>query len=76
MVDASHATRRKYKRDLDLLEPDLEAYKRQKALATGGILNSFDASGSTNSSLVPVRIYIYINRKTYRTTTDKKKIIF
>ncbi|XP_006455318.1 hypothetical protein AGABI2DRAFT_180449 [Agaricus bisporus var. bisporus H97] len=51
--DASHATRRKYKRDLDLLEPDLEAYKRQKALATGGILNSFDASGSTNSSLVP-----------------------
>ncbi|KAL9709344.1 Pre-mRNA-splicing factor SYF2 [Leucoagaricus gongylophorus] len=45
--DDAHAARRKYKKDLDLLEPNLEAYSRQKALATGGVLATFDASSSS-----------------------------
>lgn len=51
--DDAHASRRKYKKDLDLLEADLEAYNQQKALATGRALNSFDAAGG--SSAVQVR---------------------
>ncbi|KAF5348867.1 hypothetical protein D9756_009758 [Leucocoprinus leucothites] len=48
--DDAHAARRKYKKDLDLLEADLEAYNRQKALATGGgPLTTFDASGSSSA---------------------------
>ncbi|KXN89742.1 Pre-mRNA-splicing factor syf2 [Leucoagaricus sp. SymC.cos] len=47
--DDTHAARRKYKKDLDLLEPDLEAYNRQKALATSGALTTFDASGSSSA---------------------------
>ncbi|KAJ3557372.1 hypothetical protein NP233_g11759 [Leucocoprinus birnbaumii] len=48
--DDAHAARRKYKKDLDLLESDLEAYNRQKALATGsGALTHFDASGSSSA---------------------------
>lgn len=48
-ADDSHASRRKYKKDLDLLDPDLEAYNRQKILATGGALTAFDASGSSSA---------------------------
>ena len=45
--DDAHAARRKYKKDLDLLQPNLEAYTRQKALATGSALATFNASGSS-----------------------------
>jgi pre-mRNA-splicing factor SYF2 len=33
--DDSHAARRKYKKDLDHLKPDLVAYNRQKEIAMG-----------------------------------------
>lgn len=45
--DDAHAARRKYKKDLDLLQPNLEAYTRQKALATGSVLATSHASGSS-----------------------------
>ncbi len=35
LVDANDAARRKYKKDLDLLKPDLAAYNRQKEAALG-----------------------------------------
>lgn len=34
-ADDSHAARRKYKKDLDHLNPDLVAYNRQKEIAMG-----------------------------------------
>jgi len=47
--DAEHNARRKYKKDLDLLQPDLEAYNRQKEIALGlapGTLSKKSASTS------------------------------
>lgn len=35
LLDDAHAARRKYKKDLDLIKPDLEAYNAQKAAAIG-----------------------------------------
>ncbi|KAF9045565.1 SYF2 splicing factor-domain-containing protein [Panaeolus papilionaceus] len=49
--DDAHAARRRYKKDLDLIKPDLEAYNKQKAIALGqgsSSLTSFDASGSSS----------------------------
>lgn len=57
-TDDAHAARRKYKKDLDLLETDLEAYNRQKALATGSALTTFDASGSSSAVQV-MQLTIY-----------------
>jgi hypothetical protein len=34
-LDHADSSRRRYKKDLDLLKPDLEAYNRQKAVAMG-----------------------------------------
>jgi SYF2 splicing factor len=34
-VDDAHAARRRYKKDLDLIKPDLVAYNRQKEIAMG-----------------------------------------
>jgi len=52
--DDAHAARRKYKKDLDLLKPDLAAYNAQKEVALGlgssSALQSF-ASGSTSNAL-------------------------
>lgn len=46
-TDDSHAARRKYKKDLDYIKPDLETYNKQKALAMGsGTLTAFNNSGS------------------------------
>ncbi|KAF9525265.1 SYF2 splicing factor-domain-containing protein [Crepidotus variabilis] len=49
--DDSHAARRKYKKDLDFIKPDLEAYNKQKALAMsqgGSSLSTFSSvSGSS-----------------------------
>lgn len=54
MTDDAHVARRKYKKDLDLLKPDLTAYQAQKAAALGqgssSALQSF-ASGSTSNAL-------------------------
>lgn len=50
-LDDAHAARRRYKKDLDLIKPDLEAYNKQKAIALGqgsSSLTSFDASGSSS----------------------------
>jgi pre-mRNA-splicing factor SYF2 len=35
LVDDAHAARRRYKKDLDLIKPDLVAYNRQKEVALG-----------------------------------------
>jgi pre-mRNA-splicing factor SYF2 len=59
LVDDAHAARRKYKKDLDLLNPDLEAYNRQKALATGGALTTFDAAGGLSAVQVSLLLAIY-----------------
>jgi pre-mRNA-splicing factor SYF2 len=53
--DDAHAARRRYKKDLDHIKPDLEAYNKQKAIAMGqgpGTLVSFDASGSSSEVAV------------------------
>src|SRR5260221_10078593 len=46
--DDAHAARRKYKKELDFVKPDLEAYNKQKALAMSqgsGPLSTFNATG-------------------------------
>ncbi|KAF8610575.1 SYF2-domain-containing protein [Ceratobasidium sp. AG-I] len=52
--DDAHAARRKYKKDLDLLKPDLAAYQAQKEAALGqgssSALQAF-SSGSTSNAL-------------------------
>ena len=68
-ADDAHAARRKYKKDVDKLKPDLEAYNKQKETAMGlapGTLSqnsssfsltSFDptqASGSSSSQVEPL----------------------
>jgi pre-mRNA-splicing factor SYF2 len=56
LVDDGHAARRRYKKDLDQIKPDLEAYNRQKAIAMGlnpsgsNALTSF-GSGASSSTL-------------------------
>ncbi|TFK75725.1 SYF2-domain-containing protein [Pluteus cervinus] len=47
--DDAHAARRKYKKDLDVIKPNLEAYNRQKDVAMGrasSSLTAFDPSGA------------------------------
>jgi pre-mRNA-splicing factor SYF2 len=64
--DDAHAARRKYKKDVDKLKPDLEAYNKQKEAAMGlapGTLSqigsssfsltSFDPTQASGSQLVP-----------------------
>ncbi|KAN0125277.1 Pre-mRNA-splicing factor syf2 [Lactarius tabidus] len=64
--DDAHAARRKYKKDVDKLKPDLEVYNRQKetamGLAPGTLaqtgsssfsLTSFDPTQASGSQLVP-----------------------
>ncbi|QRW15114.1 pre-mRNA-splicing factor SYF2 [Ceratobasidium sp. AG-Ba] len=52
--DDAHAARRKYKKDLDLIKPDLAAYQAQKEAALGlgssSAVQSF-SSGSTSNAL-------------------------
>ncbi|KAJ6581007.1 SYF2 splicing factor-domain-containing protein [Mycena capillaripes] len=53
--DDAHAARRRYKKDLDQIKPDLAAYNRQKELAMGlapGSLTAFNPTASS-SQLVP-----------------------
>ena len=47
IADDAHAARRRYKKDLDLVKPDLAAYNKQKEIAMGlapGTLTAFNAS--------------------------------
>ncbi|KAL0576119.1 Pre-mRNA-splicing factor SYF2 [Marasmius crinis-equi] len=53
--DDAHAAHRKYKKELDLLNPDMEAYQQQKNLAMGlgpGSLTNFDSSGSSSKQVI------------------------
>ncbi|KZT28218.1 SYF2-domain-containing protein [Neolentinus lepideus HHB14362 ss-1] len=53
--DDAHAARRKYKKDLDYIKPDLAAYNRQKELALGlapGTLVKQGEGSSTSTELV------------------------
>lgn len=48
VLDDAHAARRKYKKDLDSIKPDLAAYNKQKALAMSqgsGTLSAFNSTG-------------------------------
>ncbi|KAF9078387.1 SYF2-domain-containing protein [Rhodocollybia butyracea] len=53
----AHAARRRYKKDLDLIKPDLVAYNQQKEIAMGlapGTLSTFDAkSGPSSLQVAP-----------------------
>ncbi|KAJ4495254.1 SYF2 splicing factor-domain-containing protein [Lentinula lateritia] len=47
--DDAHAARRRYKKDLDLIKPDLDAYNKQKEVAMGlapGTLSNFNPKAS------------------------------
>ena len=52
-TDDSDAVRRKYKKDLDHLKPDLEAYNRQKEIALGLAPGTLTKAGEGSSSVVP-----------------------
>ncbi|OAX34260.1 mRNA splicing factor SYF2 [Rhizopogon vinicolor AM-OR11-026] len=48
--DDAHAARRRYKKDLDLIKPDLAAYSRQKEVVLGLAPGSLASSGSNTPS--------------------------
>ncbi|KAK0451879.1 SYF2-domain-containing protein [Armillaria borealis] len=53
--DDAHAARRRYKKELDLIKPDLVAYNKQKEIAMGlapGTLTSFDPKNDSMSTAV------------------------
>jgi hypothetical protein len=47
--DDSHAARRKYKKEVDKLKPDLEAYNRQKETAMGLAPGTLSQNGSSST---------------------------
>ncbi|KAJ3812946.1 SYF2-domain-containing protein [Lentinula aff. lateritia] len=54
--DDAHAARRRYKKDLDLIKPDLDAYNKQKEVAMGlapGTLSNFNPKAS------PLSLQVY-----------------
>lgn len=48
--DDAHAARRKYKKDLDYLKPDLAAYNKQKEIALGLAPGTLSKAGQSSSS--------------------------
>ncbi|KAF8351917.1 SYF2-domain-containing protein [Amanita rubescens] len=55
--DDVHAARRRYKKDLDLIKPDLEAYNKQKEAALGlapGALKNFDPTQASSMQAMTV----------------------
>ena len=52
-TDDSDAVRRKYKKDLDHLKPNLEAYNRQKEIALGLAAGTLTKAGEGSSAVVP-----------------------
>jgi pre-mRNA-splicing factor SYF2 len=55
LTDDAHAARRKYKKDLDFIKPDLEAYNKQKALAMtqgSGALTTFSPTDGASQLTV------------------------
>src|SRR5712671_4539450 len=73
-LDDSHAARRKYKKDVDKLRPDLEAYNRQKEAAMGlapGTLSQqsgsstfsltdFDPAQASSSQVIPIWFHYFL----------------
>lgn len=58
-LDDAHAARRRYKKDLDLIKPDMAAYNRQKELAMGlpaGSLTNFNPKAGSSS--MQARLYM------------------
>jgi len=54
--DDAHAARRRYKKDLDVIKPNLTEYNRQKELAMGlapGSLTAFNPNDPSSSQMVP-----------------------
>ncbi|KZP31813.1 SYF2-domain-containing protein [Athelia psychrophila] len=53
--DDAHAARRRYKKDLDQIKPDISAYNRQKevamGLAPGTLVTSFNPTAGSSSSM-------------------------
>lgn len=49
--DDAHAARRKYKKEVDKLKPDLEAYNKQKEAALGLAPGTLSQSGPSTFSL-------------------------
>ena len=49
-VDDADAARRKYKKDLDFIKPDLESYNRQKEIALGLAAGTLSKPGAASSS--------------------------
>ncbi|KJA25271.1 hypothetical protein HYPSUDRAFT_135126 [Hypholoma sublateritium FD-334 SS-4] len=54
--DDAHAARRRYKKDLDQIKPDLEAYNKQKAIAMGhvGSLVGFNPTAGSSSEVAVI----------------------
>ena len=54
LSDDAHAARRRYKKDLDIVKPDLAAYNQQKAIAMGqaGNLVGFNPTGGSSEIAV------------------------
>ncbi|KAF8153141.1 SYF2-domain-containing protein [Crassisporium funariophilum] len=52
--DDAHAARRRYKKDLDLIKPDMAAYNQQKAIAMGtsGNLTGFNPTAGSSQMIV------------------------
>ena len=50
-ADDAHAARRKYKKDVDKLKPDLEAYNKQKETAMGLAPGTLSQNGSSSFTL-------------------------
>ena len=50
-LDDADAARKRYKKDLDLLKPDLEAYNKQKEMALGLAAGSLSKAGSSSSAI-------------------------
>ena len=50
LLDDAHAARRKYKKDLDYLKPDLAAYNKQKEIALGLAPGTLSKAGQSSSS--------------------------
>ena len=50
-TDDADAARRKYKKDLDHIKPDLESYNRQKEIALGLTAGSLSKKGGTSSAI-------------------------
>ncbi|CAE6436550.1 unnamed protein product [Rhizoctonia solani] len=65
--DDAHAARRKYKKDLDLIKPDLVAYQAQKeaAMGQGSALQAFSSGSSSNAVTASEQLYRDANTLLY-----------